>query len=153
MRAEFVKEAPDVQQAAVICFRIGGPGKLQVMLVGSRQNGRWGLPKGHVEAGGQSFEAAGREAFEEAGVSGELSKEVFGIYSYSKDSTGLRYLVSVHILRLVSRAKDFPESGLRKTQWFSIEQAINLVAQLGLRIILERFQNSYAEDLAIHNNA
>ncbi|MGM4986152.1 NUDIX hydrolase [Rhizobium sp. 11_C7_N12_5] len=153
MRAEFVKEAPDVQQAAVICFRIKGRGKLQVMLVGSLRNGRWGLPKGHLEAGEQSFAAAGREAFEEAGVSGELSKEVFGTYSYSKDSTGLRYHVSVHILRLVSRAKDFPESGMTKTQWFSIGRAINLVAQPGLKIILERFQNCYAEDLAVGNNA
>lgn len=119
------------------------------MLVGSLRNGRWGLPKGHVEDGEQTFQAAAREAFEEAGVSGDLTKEVFGTYLYSKDSTALRYHVSVHLLRLASRAKVFPESGIRRTQWFSIEAAINLAAQPGLKSILERFKISHSNHLAM----
>ncbi len=41
----------DVLQAGAICMRRTKSGTVRVLLVGSRRSGRWGLPKGHIEAG------------------------------------------------------------------------------------------------------
>jgi len=49
-------------------LRLGRKGP-EILFVGSRRNGRWGLPKGHIEAGETSWAAARREALEEAGSS------------------------------------------------------------------------------------
>lgn len=40
----------NVAQAGAICYRRDKKGRLEVPLVGSRRNGRWGVPKGHVES-------------------------------------------------------------------------------------------------------
>lgn len=38
-----------VQQAGAICFRVAADGHPEVLLVTSRRNGRWGIPKGRIE--------------------------------------------------------------------------------------------------------
>lgn len=99
----------DLQQAGAICYRRNGSGRLRVLLVGSLRNGRWGIPKGHLDPGETSSVAALREAFEEAGVAGEVDPEVFGSFSYQKDSTLHRYHVAVHLLEVSGIATDFPK--------------------------------------------
>ncbi|AYG64512.1 NUDIX hydrolase [Rhizobium jaguaris] len=64
-----------------ICFRRADRGEVKVLLVASRRTGRWGLPKGHVESSETSRSTAEREAFEEAGVKGAVSPEVFGSFT------------------------------------------------------------------------
>lgn len=127
----------DICQAGAICFRREGD-SLSILLVGSRRNGRWGLPKGHIDPGETSTAAAGREAFEEAGVKGHVHPEVFGSFSYRKDSTPHRYHVAVHLLEVFETVSDYPERDVRKQQWFPLEVGITEVAQLGLRELLDR---------------
>ncbi|MBZ9791589.1 NUDIX hydrolase [Rhizobium sp. 3T7] len=128
----------DVRQAGAICLRRDDGGRMMILLVGSRRNGRWGAPKGHIDPGETSAVAAGREAFEEAGVEGVVNPELFGLFSYRKDSTPHRYHVSVHLLEVSGIAADFPEKGVRKQNWFPLEVAISEVSQPGLRALLER---------------
>jgi len=47
-------------------------GETLVLLVTSRDTGRWVLPKGWAERGLTGSELAAKEAFEEAGVVGEV---------------------------------------------------------------------------------
>ncbi len=130
----------DVQQAGAICYRRNESGRLRVLLVGSLRNGRWGIPKGHLDPGETSSVAALREAFEEAGVAGEVDPEVFGSFSYQKESTPHRYHVAVHLVEVSGIATDFPEKTIRKQKWFPIEVAIRDVAQSGLRALLKRLR-------------
>ncbi|WP_306372253.1 NUDIX hydrolase [Rhizobium tibeticum] len=76
-------------------------------LVGSRRNGRWGVPKGHLDPGETTAAAALREAFEEAGVEGLVTPDVFGSFSYRKDSTPHQYQVSVHLLEVSLNTRVF----------------------------------------------
>src|SRR5690606_25585077 len=55
------------RQSAALPFRQQG-GKLEVMLITSRRTGRWGVPKGGIQAGMTPWESAAEEAAEEAGV-------------------------------------------------------------------------------------
>lgn len=125
-----------IEQAGALCLRVSQKGEQQVLLVGSRRNGRWGLPKGHIEPGETSYEAAAREAFEEAGIRGETSETSGGSFFYSKDSSPNRYHVIVHRLAVRSLGEDYPEQGIRARQWFAISDAANVVSHEGLRDLL-----------------
>lgn len=132
--------ARDILQAGAICYRRNGSGQLRILLVGSRRNGRWGVPKGHLDPGETTAQAAGREAFEEAGVSGSVEASVFGSFSYRKDSSPHHYHVSVHLLPVAEVQLDFPEKGTRKQRWFPLKAAIRNAAQPGLRALLSRLE-------------
>lgn len=74
--------------------------RLEVLLVGSLRDGRWGLPKGRIEADEKKSKAAAeREAFEEAGVLGVADPEPLGSFFYFKDPTPQRYMVAVKCIR------------------------------------------------------
>ena len=62
---------PILHQAGVIAYRILD-GKVQVLLMTSRDTGRWIIPKGNIKAGVTPCRAAEKEAYEEAGVKGPL---------------------------------------------------------------------------------
>ncbi|MBX4998692.1 NUDIX hydrolase [Rhizobium lentis] len=130
----------DVAQAGAICYRRNANGRLEVLLVGSRRNGRWGVPKGHIESRETSSAAALREAFEEAGIIGDVDSTPVGSFTYQKDSSVNRYTVAVHLLKVLRIAVAFPEAGLRKTQWFRLKDASREAAQPGLRTLLSRLE-------------
>ncbi|QND17664.1 NUDIX hydrolase (plasmid) [Rhizobium leguminosarum bv. trifolii] len=126
-----------MEQAGALCLRVSSNGELQVLLVGSRRNGRWGLPKGHIDPGESSHEAAAREAFEEAGIRGEVSDAIVGSFVYSKDSSPNRYRVIVHRLAVSSIDETYPEQGVRARQWFMLSDAANVLSHEGLRDLLQ----------------
>lgn len=112
-----------VAQASALCFRDGERGR-EVLLVSSKSGNRWTFPKGTIEPGETSREAAVREAFEEAGVEGEISPEVLGHYYYRKGKRWWPRRVAVHALRVQTETKHFPEAGQRRMRWLPMEQAM-----------------------------
>jgi 8-oxo-dGTP pyrophosphatase MutT (NUDIX family) len=131
----------DVAQAGALCYRRTENGRIEFLFVGSRRNGRWGIPKGHGEDGEASSAAAPREAFEEAGVAGIVDKTVFGTFSYRRDTSPNQSHVAVHLLQVSRIAEKFPEKSIRKTQWFPLKDAVRDAAQPGLRTLLSRVEN------------
>ncbi|MGR9145657.1 NUDIX hydrolase (plasmid) [Rhizobium leguminosarum] len=131
----------DVAQAGALCYRRTEGGGLDILFVGSRRNGRWGIPKGRVEDGEASSAAALREAFEEAGVVGIVDETVFGSFSYRKEMSPNRYQVAVHLLQVSRIADEFREKSIRKTPWFPLKDAVRDAAQPGLRKLLSRVEN------------
>jgi len=100
-----------VEQAGALCFRqVESGGEPEVLLISSRRTGDWGIPKGHMESGETASEGAVREAFEEAGVRGIVTRDPVGSFSYQKSGTSsiFRSLVShsrYHDLRRFSRER------------------------------------------------
>jgi 8-oxo-dGTP pyrophosphatase MutT (NUDIX family) len=66
-------QIPTDDRAAAICYRPKGE-TIEFLLVRSHGGG-WIFPKGHIEAGEKAWQAAEREAFEEAGASGGIRRE------------------------------------------------------------------------------
>ncbi len=127
------RSAPLIEQAGAICLRkAGGREKVEVFLIGSLRNGRWGIPKGHVEPGETSRQAAEREAFEEAGIIGTAMERVVGSFVYTKDRTPLRYRVAVHLVHVKTIVTDFPEKDRRKIKWVPIDVGSHEVGQTSL---------------------
>ena len=58
------------RQVAALPWRVEKDGSLSVLLITSRTNAKWMLPKGWPMAGKTDAEAAQQEALEEAGIEG-----------------------------------------------------------------------------------
>ena len=65
-------------------YRAKGNSQLEIMLVTSRGTRRWIIPKGWPKRGMLPYDTAAKEAFEEAGVIGKVSKRPIGSYPYDK---------------------------------------------------------------------
>jgi 8-oxo-dGTP pyrophosphatase MutT (NUDIX family) len=92
---------------------------VEVMLITSRDSGRWVLPKGWPEFGEEFCDAAAREAREEAG------EEV-------------RCEVMVYPLEVAGVAGQWKEKGERRRKWMSAAKAAGLVAEADLgKLILD----------------
>lgn len=128
-------------QFAALCYRERG-GKTEVLLITSRGTGRWILPKGWPMTGLTPAEAAMQEAWEEAGVEGEVEDQCLGLYSYLKiveDGPDLPCVVMVYPVGVKSLARDFPELKERKRKWFSPKKAAERVAEPELARMLRDF--------------
>ncbi len=117
-------------------------GKLEILLITSRNTGRWIIPKGWPMDGTTPADAAATEAFEEAGVEGKLSHVVIGFYGYLKrmdKSDDLPIVVAVFPIRVKRLLKQWPEQASRKRRWFPAKKAAQMVAESELRQIIRSF--------------
>ena len=132
-------------QVGALCVRRRGNGTCQVLLITSRDTGRWIIPKGWRAKRLKDHEAAAREAEEEAGVSGKMRPKPIGNYLYLKtDNTGARSVKVAVFLLLVRRESDnWPEQDQRRRAWFDVHQAANEVGEPELRTLIKG-----VEDLA-----
>ena len=128
-------------QAAALPYRLDG-GQPSILLVTSRETRRWVIPKGWVAKGEKPAQAAKREAFEEAGLTGKLLKSI-GTYSYVKrlpDGSTLDCEVRVFPMRVEARKKKWPERGLREGRWFAPAEAFEAVDEPGLKDLIALFE-------------
>lgn len=133
-----VGKRPPAMQVAAICLDTSGQ---NVLLITSRGTGRWVIPKGWPMSGKTLAQAAEIEAWEEAGVRGEVSTAAIGSYSYKKDQNrgfAIPVTAQVYLLQVRDTADQFPEMHQRRRQWFPLEQAAGLVAEPGLRALFLR---------------
>ena len=117
-------------------------GRVEILLITSRDSGRWIIPKGWPMDGATPAESAATEAFEEAGVEGKLSHTVVGFYGYLKqldDADDMPIVVAVFPIRVKKLFNDWPERGERKRQWFPAKKAATMVDEPELRQILKQF--------------
>jgi 8-oxo-dGTP pyrophosphatase MutT (NUDIX family) len=128
-------------QAGVIAYRIRR-GVVQVLLMTSRDTGRWIIPKGNIKPGTTPSKAAAQEAFEEAGIKGTIvSSTALGMYTYFKklrSGEARSATVEVFLLQVKKQVKKWPEKGERKLVWVSAKKAVSLIAEPGLVPLLNR---------------
>lgn len=127
-------------QSAALCWRMHR-GNIEVLLVTSRDTGRWVLPKGWPMDGRSAAGSAEVEAWEEAGVKGRIQEEPIGYFGYDKllpRGATLPCFVSVHAMRVEELAHRFPERKQRSRKWFGAAKAARKVAEPELRALLER---------------
>jgi 8-oxo-dGTP pyrophosphatase MutT (NUDIX family) len=130
---------PKRLQVAALCLRGTAPAR-EVLLITSRDTGRWILPKGWPIDGLTAPGAALQEAWEEAGVqSGTITEDPLGSYDYDKRLEGgvpVQVEVKVYAVTDVQMADDYPEVDERNRRWMPPTEAATLVDEPGLRDIL-----------------
>jgi predicted phosphate transport protein (TIGR00153 family) len=118
-------------------------GSMQILLITSRDTGRWVIPKGNRIKGLRNHEAAAHEAFEEAGLVGIPCPISIGNYNYNKlRRSGDARLATVDVfpLSVTGELPEWPEQHEREVRWFSLAQAAAAVEEPDLKILIARFQ-------------
>ena len=132
---------PPSLQVGALCWRRTTKG-LRVLLITSRDTGRWVIPKGWPMRNRTEAEAAAREAYEEAGVSGDIDARSIGVYTYRKmlgPSRALPCVVRVFPLQVRALLKRYPETGQRRVRWLSPAKAARRVTEPELTEIIRAF--------------
>ena len=132
------------RQVAALPYRRKA-GRLEIMLVTSRETRRWVIPKGWPMKGLKDYNAAKREAFEEAGIKGRIGKKSIGKFDYDKhnaDGSFQTIRVKVYPLEVKETLRTWPEKKERTRAWFSMPEGSALVADEGLKTVLGKFASS-----------
>lgn len=127
-----------LEQVGALPFRRSADGVLEVMLITSRDTGRWIIPKGWPMEGRSGPSAAQQEAFEEAGVVGIISGMPIGTYRYGKWIRRQRLVpcrVTVFPMEVTEDLADWPERAERTARWFSPSTAAQLVNEAELALL------------------
>lgn len=130
-------------QFAALCTRHKA-GRIEVLLITSRDTRRWVLPKGWPMPGRSGAETAVLEAWEEAGVVGAITGPAVGSYIYNKVLSPGRALpcrVEVHPMKVERLAQHFPEKGQRQRKWMTAKKAAKAVAEPELAALLRGLRN------------
>lgn len=125
-------------QFGALCWRMHR-GAVQVLLITSRDTGRWIIPKGWPHEGTGAAGSAAAEAWEEAGVEGAVCETPMGLYSYDKvlkPGVVQPCIVTVFGLRVARLRAKFPERRERRRKWFDAARAARKVAEPELRALL-----------------
>ncbi|GJE56257.1 MULTISPECIES: NUDIX hydrolase [Methylobacterium] len=127
------------RQVGALPFRRTPEGSFLIFLITSRESRRWVIPKGWPMKGRKPYEAAAREAYEEAGLVGHIGKRPLGFYLYDKrlkSRDSVLCQVKVFPLEVRKQLKAWPEKHQREGHWFSPSEAAELVAEAGLSGII-----------------
>ncbi len=130
------------QQVAALPLRWNDDA-VEVLMVTSRDTGRWIVPKGWTMKGVKPWAAAAIEAMEEAGAKGHVAREVFGTYRYDKaldDGGAQRCRVRVYPMVVERLHDDWKERSERDRRWFGLRDAAKLVDEPELSDMLDRLR-------------
>jgi 8-oxo-dGTP pyrophosphatase MutT (NUDIX family) len=134
------------QQYGSLCFKRKKRG-IKILLITSRDTGRWVIPKGwpikKVGDGGTALQ----EAWEEAGVIGQVASKNIGCFIYTKlmhNGSTVECSVDVYPVEVERLKKNFPERSQRLRRWFSVSGAASKVDEQALRDIIVSFGKSFA---------
>ena len=132
-------------QYAALPFRRCADNLFEILLVTSRDTGRWVIPKGWPISGLNPQNSAAREAIEEAGVLGQISDQPIGTYHYNKrlsDGSSVRCAVQVYLLEVEEQLASWPEQAERQIRWFSTADAASSVHEPELSTIIRSWITS-----------
>ena len=130
------------RQVAALPLRLAKDGALEILLVTSRDTGRWIIPKGWTSKRIKDFKAAAREARQEAGVKGKILRDAIGTYRYIKRELGNGALIEVRVflLKVSKRCKRWPEKRERRRAWFDLKVAASKVSDPELSTLIVTLQ-------------
>lgn len=125
---------PGARQAAALVLR-ERKGQREVLVITSRDTGRWIAPKGWIEEDEDGASAAEREAWEEAGVIATAMGGPIGSYDYLKirpQRGDVECTVDVYLLQLEQERSRWPEYKQRKRKWVRLNEAFRIIEEPAL---------------------
>jgi 8-oxo-dGTP pyrophosphatase MutT (NUDIX family) len=137
-----VKRAVRVQYGA-LPYRFTQDAELEILLLTTRQSKRWIIPKGWPIKGLRPAKSAAREAFEEAGVRGQVGAKSVGFFAYDKilDENGVLVSCEVRVFPLLVKrqSETWPEIEQRVVQWVAPDKALALIEEPELKALVAAF--------------
>lgn len=127
------------EQVAALPVRWDRAAPPRMLMVSSRDTGRWVMPKGWLMDGKKPWHAARIEALEEAGAVGYVSDRPIGVYRCEKrlDSCiTVQCRITVYPMVVDRLKRRWKERKERKRRWFSFRKAARLVDERELSDLL-----------------
>lgn len=117
--------------------------QLEVALISVGDDGRWQLPKGLIDKGESTEDAAVREVHEEAGIDTEVVERLDKVeywYFWKEDDQRVRYhkYVYFYLLRYKSGDVRDHDDEVNEARWVSIDDAIKMIAFDSEKKIVEK---------------
>jgi len=110
-----------VSQACAVPYRVVR-GRIEVCMVTTMRRRRWTFPKGLVEHGDTLPQTALKEAWEEAGLRGDIIGGALGTYAHRKRGQDVR--VTAHLMQVRESRTVWPEAELRERRWVGVAEAL-----------------------------
>ena len=125
-------------QSSVIPYRIRD-GKPEILVIASSKKHHLVVPKGIKDPGLSPRESAAKEAWEEAGIEGEIAETALG--SYSCEKWGATCTVAVYAMKVTRViAEEEWEESHRGRQWVSPDKAASELKQEELRPLVKKLE-------------
>ena len=122
---------PPLLESGVLAYRLDRRGEPRVLVLTTAKSRRWGIPKGRVEPYLNFAENAAKEAFEEAGIRGDVASTSAGMYRATKRQGVTEAVIEVwvYLMRVTETADQFPEKGRRELKWVPAREAAKLLRE------------------------
>ncbi len=128
-------------QSSVIPYRLR-KGRPEILVISSSKKKHLVVPKGIKDPGLSPQESAAKEAWEEAGVVGEVAAAPLGEYSY--DKWGAACTVQVYPMRVTRVVpEDEWEERHRGREWMSPQKAASRLKQKQLRTLVKTLEKMF----------
>jgi 8-oxo-dGTP pyrophosphatase MutT (NUDIX family) len=114
---------------------------VQIILISVKNGQSWGLPKGIVNKGETTEDAALREVSEETGLTGRIIDKLGDInywYYIKEENIKCRKTVYFYLMEYVSGDTADHDMEVDKAEWFSLETALEKVSFKGDRNMIEK---------------
>ena len=131
-----------LKQVAALPFRVGADGRIEILLITSRDTGRWIIPEGLADDRPQGPPGRRAGGLRRGRAEGEIAADPVGWYRYDKRLDRGRALpckVRVYPLRVEAQHERWPEREQRTLRWFRPEEAARLVHEDELQRLLAVF--------------
>ncbi len=136
------------RQVAALPVRFTADGRSQILMITTRRNRKWIVPKGWHIPGLSPHDAAAREAFEEAGVRGTVLSRPVGSYAFCKtrrERPDLDCQVDVYLLYVREELNDWPERAGRQRLWCDVADAAERAGHEGLGTLIAQIAPKLAQ--------
>ena len=131
---QYVPSMSSREQAGVIPFR-RRKHEIEICLIRNKGRRKWKIPKGFVDHGETTQQAALKEAWEEAGLRGRLVGDAIGSYDYEK--WGYELTVSVFLMEVGEEEREWEESRFRERCWSPIGDAFAMLKKHPVKPLLD----------------
>lgn len=133
-------DAGKCRQVAALPWKRDRDGKLRLLLVTSRTNQKWMLPKGWPMPGKTDAEVAAIEALEEAGIIGTVAGDAIGTYHYRKvfdETRSSPARAAIYPVEVGEELDDWRERTQRRKKWVRPRKAASMVFERDLARFLD----------------
>lgn len=125
----------------------------QVLVTQHSQNKHWSFPKGHIDPGETSEEAALREVREEGGIVAEIiSKVGYSKFIYTQDAPArpaggekIFKVVTYFLMKYISGDSKDHDLEVSEAGWYTVENALKQLSYSQDKILLKKALELYGK--------
>ena len=122
---------PPLLESGALAYRLDHRGEPRVLVLTTAKGKQWGIPKGRIGPCLSFGDNAAKEAYEEAGILGEVAANSAGMYRATKRLPAGESVIEVwvYLLKVTRTLDDFPEKGRREIKWVKCGEAAKLLRE------------------------